>query len=83
MRVSPPETKYLNTKDKNYTKEEKNLFLRISVVRLVPFVFNYFFKFQFLPASSRMRLAARPAEMSTVGTPVPGCVLAPTKYRLW
>ena len=34
------------------------------------------------PASSRMRSVARRAEISTVATPLPGWVLAPTKYRL-
>ncbi len=34
------------------------------------------------PASCRIRSVTRRAEISTVGKPVPGCVLAPTKYRL-
>ena len=33
--------------------------------------------------SSRMRVETRRAETKAVGKPVPGCVLAPTKYRLW
>ena len=35
------------------------------------------------PKSSIIRRAARRAETMAVGIPVPGCVLAPAKYRLW
>lgn len=35
------------------------------------------------PKSSSIRRAVRRADISAVGMPVPGCVLAPTKYRLW
>src|SRR5262249_28323278 len=34
-------------------------------------------------SSSAMRSATRRPETMAVGTPVPGCVLAPTKYRFW
>ena len=33
------------------------------------------------PRSSAIRSVARRADRSTIGSPVPGCVLAPAKYR--
>ena len=38
---------------------------------------------RYMPKSSTIRCAASRPEISAVGMPVPGCVLAPTKYRLW